>query len=262
MKKYCISVSEWDIRKQLFRFWYTSDGGFFLQDLLRLNKENKLCGISKYKTDNTFNGTRVVMPHYFATTQWDVKFTHHFDWNAHISWNWVLSGYGDDWTPKWASIKSFNLQEHNDWWPIFGFLFWWKYEDFRDKKENDIILTPEITDKFWYIEGKNVGIIVEWFYIPKYMIHWNNWKWSDFITFFSPVEGVRKLRLIPSLESSYGVIWLSCHYTKHDHTSAYWFAFSWAPWKIYDEHFCDNLSILYPYTKILDIKYQNLDYIT
>lgn len=261
MEKYYISVNENGIKKQVVKLTYTKDGWFFIQDRIRINQENKKCLIWKYKSDVLNNWERILTPHYYAMTSGDIKFTHHFDWNAHISWRWVISWYNEDGSPKGASIKSFNLNKTNDWGPMFSIMFWWNINVFRDTSLWDIILEPLIREKFEKLNWKYYGLILEFFYIPKSLIIWDNWIESDYINFYSSVEWWVKLRIIPSPKHHPWCIWVVCSYIKHGHISEVWFTMSWAPWTIYDERYCDVLSVIYPWSEPGELPYEKLDYI-
>lgn len=137
-KKHYVSLKMGKHLKQLFYISYTSDGGFFIQDLLRLKFDDKKCLVNKVSRVGTNEGPII----YSAQTSGDVKLTHHFDGCAHISGEGVLSRY-ENGVHIGASIKSFPLYLTNDGGPVFSFLFWGSKNHFRDSKGEDIILQFE-----------------------------------------------------------------------------------------------------------------------
>lgn len=249
MKKYYISLKTPTFSKQIFMLSYTKEGGIFFKDLVRISAQDKTCMISKITTDVTNHGVRTVKPSYVAFTSGEAKLTHHFDGRAQISGTGVLSGYEKDGTPKGASIRSFPLSSTNNGGPVFTFSAWGIEKACRDTKSNDIILTPETK----YIHSLNNdrelnAYIVKGFYILKKPIQeWaNSNEIPPIIGFNSPIEGPVELSLVPSPENLPGVIGLLATFGHHGFQDDFGFTLQGAPGYIYNDKFCDGLSIIYP----------------
>ena len=226
---------------------YTKDGGFFIKDLIRLNAQDKKCLIIKVTTDTDNHGVREANPSYRASTSGEAKLTHHFDGKAQISGEGVLSGFEKDGTPKGAGIQSFPLTTHNDGGAVFGFLTWGCQKSCRDSKSNDIILTPNLKYTHTSHSDKDLnGYVVKGFYILKKYISPNN-QIPQKIIYNNPIEGDIEITIVPSPEHIPGVIGLLATFSNHGFKDEFGFTLNGAPGRIYDKHFCDCLSIIYPF---------------
>jgi len=259
MNKTYISLNLGSQKKQIFMISYTKDGGFFIKDLIRLNTHNKKCLIFKFATDTYNNGIRIVDPIYSAFTSGEAKLTHHFDGKAHISGKGVISGYNNDDTPKGAGIQSFPLTFSNDGGPVFDFLVWGCEQNCRSYKKNDIILTSNLRREYNINTQNDLnGYTVKGFYILKKDIIPNNPIPSK-LTYYSHIAGNLDLTIVPSPNNVPGVIGLIATPSNHEFKTEFGFTLSGAPGQIYNKHFCDCLSIIYPFQG-LEKNYKNLDY--
>lgn len=260
MNKNYISLKMWTEYKQVLLIWYTKDWWFFIKDLIRKNQKEKTCTIIKIGSNVNNNWIRKAKPTYIAYTSWEAKFTHHYDWNAHISWAWVLSWYNQDGTPKWAHVKSFSLETSNDWGPIFWFSLRDKNNTLRNNKEWDILLEPNIEFVHDIFKEETVfnTYVIKWFYIPRSMI--KHEKIPKKIYFMSPIEWLLILNTIKPPINSKWVLWIYSTFLNtgmaEDHDV--WFSLSAWPWKIYN-NICESLCIMYPKNH-QDDKSINLDY--
>jgi len=245
--KYRIAIKVGDQVKDIFNIQYTSDGGFFFQDKIRINSNNKKCLILKAKSDCNHHGLRSVRPDYRAVTSGDVKFAHHFDGRSHISGKGVLSGYDKDGNPKGASLYAFKLSESNDTGAFFSMLFY-GWEFFRDTTKSSIILTPDERNIHTVDQGREDlnGIFVKALYFLK---EWLTPEQLSRKTLLcqSRIEGEVEVTLLPSPAKSPGLIGLFAAKAHHGFTAPFGFSMSGAPGKIDDKGFCDNLVIIYPH---------------
>ncbi len=259
MNKTYVSLNLGSLSKQIFMISYTKDGGFFIKDLIRQNVQDKKCLIYKFATDTDNHGKRTVTPSYRAFTTGEAKLTHHFDGSAHISGEGVLSGYDYNGKPKGAGIKSFPLNETNDGGPVFGFLVWGCEQSCRNAKKNDVVLTLNSSRIHSADINKELnGYTIEGFYILKALIKPNNPIPSKII-YHSAIVGYPELTIIPSPENIPGVIGLVATPSNHGFKEKFGFTLSGAPGQIYDKHFCDCLSIIYPLRETPK-NHINLDY--
>ncbi len=247
MHKTYIGLNLGNQAKQILMISYTKEGGFFIKDLIRINVKDKKCLIYKVVTDTKYHGIRTVTPSYTAFTSGEAKLTHHFDGNAQISGTGVISGYEKNGKPKGASIKSFPLNSINDGGPVFGFLTWGCDIACRNTKTQDIILTPELK----YIHSSDTtktlnGYAIKGFYILKKYISPNN-PIPQKVIYNSPIEGEIELTIVPSPDNVPGVIGLVATPSNHEFKNEFGFTLQGAPGEIYDKHFCDFLSIIYPF---------------
>lgn len=259
MNKTYISLNLGSQSKQIFMISYTKDGGFLIKDLMRLNAQDKKCLISKFATDTDNHGIRTVDPSYRAFTSGEAKLTHHFDGRAHISGEGVVSGYNEDGTSKGAGIKSFALTSNNDGGPVFGLLAWGCEKSCRDSKANDIILILDSRHIHSAHANKDLnGYVVKGFYILKSCITPNN-PIPPKVIYHNPIEGNIEVTIVPSPDNVPGVIGLLATPSNHGFKDEFGFTLSGAPGQIYDKHFCDCLSIIYPFQESSK-DYKNLDY--
>lgn len=259
MEKIYVSLNLGSHSKQIFMMSYTADGGFFIKDLVRINAKNKKCLVSKFATDINNHGIRTVTPSYKAFTSGEAKLTHHFDGNAQVSGQGVLSGYKEDGSHKGAGIKSFPLTTNNDGGPVFSFLNWGCEHSCRDSKKDDIVLTPDPRYIHSSHIGKNLnGYCLKGFYILKKCIIPHD-PIPPKVIYHSPIEGDVELTIIPSPEKVPGVIGLLATWVNHGFKDEFGFTLQGAPGQIYNDHFCDCLSIIYPFQQA-ETKYENLDY--
>lgn len=241
-----ISIKVGNIIKQILLVSYTRDGGLFVKDLIKFKSEEKCVEVVKFVSDTTNDGIRKVKPFYSQKTHGEVKLSHHADGWSHISGEGVLSGYEADGTPKGASIKSFPLTHTNDGGPFISFAVWGYERICRNAKETDILLIPNSEYIHPCHQGSILnGVVVKFFYFPK--SHFYQLSRTDkTFHFLSPIEGPLDLTLLPSPEHFFGVIGVVATWVNHGFTTPYGFTLQGAPGPIYNSHFCDNLSIIYP----------------
>lgn len=258
--KHTISLQINHSAKQIFKISYTSDGGYFVTDLIRYKQKNKKCIIAKFASDVLNHGKRTVTPHYQAYTTGEAKLSHHFDGRAQISGTGVLSGYDINGKPKGAAIQSFPLNKNNDSGPVFSFLVWGCGNLQRDKKDNDTLLIPN--DKYIHSADRDLSLnayVVKGFYLLKSWFPPGQTALDD-ITFRSKIEGDVKLTIVPSPPKTPGVIGLLATKANHCFKAKFGFTLSGAPGQIYNNRFCDSLNIIYPFIGS-SIPGQNLDYV-
>ncbi|HRH23191.1 MAG TPA: hypothetical protein PK295_01015 [Candidatus Magasanikbacteria bacterium] len=244
--------------KDIFSIGYTSDGGFFFQDKVRINFEERKCAVIKTKTDVNHHGIASRKCDYFVSTSGDVKMAHHLDGRAHISGKGVNSGYISG-NPKGAAIESFRLTETNDGGAVWTMLLW-GIDLFRDAVKKSIVLVPD--DRFIHsahrVEELNA-------YEIKALYFLKNWFTSEQLlqTKFlcqSPIEGLVEVTLVPSPPKCPGIIGLFATRGIHGFNSNFGFSMSGAPSKVDSLGFCQGLGILYPYIDD-KVKIDTLDFV-
>lgn len=250
MKQAYISLKTEQFNKQIFLVGYTKDGGFYFKDLLRIDKENKKCLVEKATADILNHGERIVTPHYTAVTSGEAKITHHYDGNAQISGTGVISGFYEDGNPKGAGIKSFPLYSNNNGGPVFSFLVWGCEYACRDAQDKDFLIIPN--DQYIHTSNRDKNLNayeIKGFYLLKEWFNPNDLQ-KDIVTYRSNIAGEVQLKLIPSPEKTPGVIGLLAAKSNHGFKDQFGFTLSAAPGKVYNNQYCESLSIIYPYQKI------------
>lgn len=243
---------QWKIYK-LFTVGYYQDGGYFITDLsqtswytyiaskIHLSWKNKIREPISIPTD---------MENTYSILLNNPKISHHIDWNAHISWTGIISWYYEDGSPKWLSIKSWDLHWYNDGWPMFGFNFWLKIlEDFPEIKMDDsklfkkyhlIINGPIIVD-LRKDSTEDFDYIIEGYYIHKNHLPKDMQDWM----------------LIPKLHPTYGLVWLVPIHSPIESPYIFWilcikdplcnnsecFSYAGAPWVINEDWSWDLLCV-------------------
>ncbi len=190
------------------------------------------------------------------------KLSHHIDGKAHISWNWIISWYDKNWKSKWMSIKSFNLNSKNDWWPVFWFHikkeylnlfkkmdFWELNKNLRKKKSHLII--PE---KFLlnYKKNNKIDYIwIEWFYFHKSELPKSFYKdWiNDYLYKQHPIYWEIKLYPLATPDQCpyiFGLFfYLPSLLPKEKNTKYIPFVFWWSPWEIKSDWSWECINIMY-----------------
>ena len=259
MKQYRVSLKIDDKIKDIFSITYTSDGGFFFQDKVRINFEDKKCMIIKLKSDVNHHGIAERKIDYSAVTSGDVKMTHHLDGKAHISGEGVTSGYDDEGSPKGAAIESFKLTKSND-----GGKFWcmslWGFDSLRDTTKKSIILIPD--DQYIHshhheeylnaYEIMAIYLLKDWL-TPEQLL-------QSTVVCQSPIEGRINVTLVPSPTKCPGIIGLWATRGARRLKSNFGFTMSGAPGKIDRSGFCDGLSLIYPAVDV-ECETENLDFL-
>ena len=130
LKKYTCRICithEWKIYK-LFSIGYYPDGWYFITDLSQVNWWNYIASKIHYNPIWKERRKSFLLPIDYNNTYYfwvrNPKISHHIDWKAHISWNWIKSWYDSNGEAKWLSIKSWSLHKGNDGWPMFIFNIW------------------------------------------------------------------------------------------------------------------------------------------
>jgi len=256
-----IALAHNDFCKQILKVGYSSDGGYWIQDLLRMQNDKQECGIFKYATDINNHGRRKAPILYSAYTSGNVKLSHHSDGRAQISGEGVLSGYNQDGTPKGAAIMSFPLHTTNDGGMVFSFLFWGIQNIKRDGQVTDYILKIDKNRiRNHHQDMRLNAYAIEGYYILKQDLP-DGFDYSRTITYNNPIAGVIELTLIPSPDITPGVLGLGATLGHHDFNTELGFTLSGAPGLIYDKKYCDGLSMIYP-NKIHEDKGINLNFST
>jgi hypothetical protein len=248
IKPIYISLNHNGIVKQIFLINYLNDGSFFVKDLVRINLEEKNCSILKIISDCQNTGTRLFKPSRqdIDYTDGDVKLSHHYSGKAHISGDNVTSGWDEDGKPKGFAIDSFPLLEVNDGGPVFVFQVW-GLNYLRNAKTRDYVLTPDKKYIHPDHQNKNLkGFAIKGFYIKKTELVEQLGLIPNLLNYYSSVEGHIELQLIPSPENCPGIIGILSTFGPQPINDPCGFILSGAPGEIYNNKYCDTLSIMYP----------------
>lgn len=234
--------------KQVLKVGYSSDGGYWIQDLVRYGQRNKECSILKIATDVQNHGHRFLTASYQAFTSGDLKLSHHFDGRAQISGTGVISGYEPDGVPRGAAVQSFKLNETNDGGPVFTFMTWGCENLKRAGANDDLCLIPD--GRFIHSEERDRrlnGIAIKGYYLLKEKLP-KDFDFSKQLRCQSPIDGTLFLHLVQSPVTTPGVLGFLATFGWCGFTEPFGFTLSGAPGQVYDQRYCDGLSVIYPHT--------------
>lgn len=216
MKSYRINLKVDNKYIPLFTIGYTSDGGFFVKDLIN---DSKKFVISKFFISQDIMGNfgNHHIPLENSETYSSVnspKITHHVDGNCHVSGAGIVSGFYKFFNkPKGVFSKGINLENNvNDGGPIFIFgisnieeirKISREYKNGIDIDERGIIIDPYFSDT----SSNNYSFILEFFYFLKRDNN-NLSNNSEYFSFRHINYGIVPLRLLPCPEQCPGYIGL------------------------------------------------------
>lgn len=247
----------------LFTLGYTSDGGFFVKDMIGGDGEYLIYKmIVPLKAAQKFGNNYIPfseskLEHWITSNS--PKVTHHVDGNGHISGFGITSGFDEDFRPKGISSQSVKLGiMNNDGGPIFQFVV----RDLSKIASNDCIKGILITERnqivnFYEAPKDQDGccFLLEFFYFPKDTIR--NLKVDEATGSFSfphPGFGIVPLKYIPSPDHVPGIIGVFTQKFSREvgkgcisFPSEYVFALNGAPGKVINGKF-EQISIIYPYS--------------
>lgn len=216
MKSYRINLKVDNKYISLFTIGYTSDGGFFVKDLINDNKKFVISKIFIPQNIMSNFGNHYI-PLKDSETYSSVnspKITHHIDGNCHVSGIGIVSGFYKFFNkPKGVFSRGINLENNiNDGGPIFGFginnIEEIKktnrvYKNGIDIDGKGIIIDPYFSDT----SSNNYSFILEFFYFLKRKnINLSND--SEYFSFRHINYGIVPLRLLPCPEQCPGYIGL------------------------------------------------------
>ncbi len=196
----------------IFNVGYSSDGGFFLIDLI--GGGDYLVGKARLKMawQNKLGSLTAPM--------WDTRFTtkhpklsHHLDGSVQISGEGIVSGFFPlTRRAKAVSTKSFNLIDCNhDGGPQVGFCVW-GLEKLTKPSDNpgDVCISTEVQfDNHLCPPKDNPCFVVEAFYYPKKLLP--TYLEAGRHTFRYKNLGIVPMIFVPSPEHSPGVLGLVCY---------------------------------------------------
>lgn len=256
----------------LFLIGYTSDGGFFIKDLIN-NGKSFLIGIESIPYMIMRKAGSFALPLdkiEFWESNNSPKLTYHKDGTLHVSGGGVFSGkYKFFPNTKGASTKNMSLEENNnDGGPIIGFYIP-KVNDLpiKKKEENSILVRKkdQIIDwRYEKLDSEKYGIELEIFYISKAKT--NNLKKGDNIPFPYRGIGTVPLKYIPTPKKSPGSLGIVTRkFKKYKDNSNYIFTLNGGASPISKDGTFKNITIFYPHDEeskkfYEDQKIRNLDY--
>lgn len=216
MKSYRVNLKINNEFISLFTIGYTSDGGFFVKDLIN---DNKKFVISRFFIPRNIMSN--FGNHYIPLENSEIyssvnspKITHHVDGNCHVSGAGIVSGFYKFFNkPKGIASKGINLENNvNDGGPIFIFgisnieeiqKMCRTYKDGIDIDEKGIIIDPYFSNT----NSNNYSFILEFFYFLKRENN-NLSNNSGYFSFRHINYGIVPLRLLPCPEQCPGYIGL------------------------------------------------------
>lgn len=216
MRSYRINLKINNEYISLFTIGYTSDGGFFVKDLIN---DNKKFAISKIPISRNImskfgNHHILIEKCKIYSSVNSPKITHHVDGNCHVSGIGIVSGFYKFFNkPKGVFSNGINLENNiNDGGPIFIFGIS-NIEEIKktsraykrgiDISEKGIIIDPYFSDK----SSNNYSFILEFFYFLK-KENSNLSNDSEYFSFRHINYGIVPLRLLPCPEQCPGYIGL------------------------------------------------------
>jgi len=266
--KFHINIEYQDKFFTLFLLGYTSDGGFFVKDLIndggefvvmksRIPQEAmRQFGIHKISIDKCN----------FWTCKHSPKMTHHVNGNVHVSGDEIISGFYKFFSgPKGIFSKGMDLNKRdNDGGPFFIFNTQ-NLPDTKCKVKNSIFIgkNDQLIDQYYKPKNeKDYSFVLEFFYLPKSEIQKINLA-RGIIPFRHINYGIVDLKYIPAPEQSPGFIAVFTRVVaKENPDNSFSFSLNGGTSKLLPNGEHEQISIIYPHnkemTKGLTIK--NLDF--
>ncbi|MFZ2310452.1 MAG: hypothetical protein WAW11_02820 [Patescibacteria group bacterium] len=214
MKNFHVNIIINEKPVPLFVIGYTSDGGFFVKDLINDNKKFVISKITiPERVMNTFGNHHIYLDKCKTYSSYNSpKITHHVDGNCHISGHGIISGFYKFFKgAKGVFSKSINLRENNnDGGPIFIFginnieeikKLNIKYKKGIDIKERDVIIDKYFSNP----NSQNFSFILEFFYFLKNKDNQSFFSDNSF-SFKHRNYGIIPLKYLPCPENSPGYI--------------------------------------------------------
>ncbi len=248
VKKYNCRICIYDNEKiyKIATIWYLKDCGYFITWLFNHPDFEYIASkiSNKGQIENKISeGSIFHVPfdekNMFTLTLNKPKISHHLDWTAHISWDWIRSWYYDDGTPKWLSIESWNLHNSNDWWPLFWFYIWSELLHFFEPVELDekILNKPHFLFPWEKCHDlrKNKEepfmYVIDWFYMHKSELPDDM---KDWITFLKQHKKYWLMEFFPIKSPPEAPYILLLHVSRKNlnYSNNTLFSYSWAPWII------------------------------
>lgn len=243
----CLEIN-WLIYK-VFTIGYYEDGGYFITDLIDL--DNKYYKANKIRCTSIPAGTSVPFEenseNSYSIKLRKPKISHHIDGKAHISWDGIISWYLNG-EPKWLSVLSGNLNNLNDWGPMFVFHIWkMALEKFtqiskdileKENKKNYAVLHSEYSVDIRKYKSEEFGYLIEWYYVPKEAFIKAK---RNIINIQHPLYGLTPLYCLFSPPQCPYVFWIAC--IKDHKCDERIFSFTGAPWIIQNDDSWDIIGI-------------------
>lgn len=252
--KYYINLEYKKTYYKLFILGYTSDGGFFVKDLINDGGEyliiKMLIPPPKIRKFGEYKIRMEKCQHWITVNS--PKITHHINGITHISGQGIMSGFYKFFSGhKGVVSQSMDLEErNNDGGPIF--IFHVKNLPLTKEKNKDNIyikLTDQIIDFYRKPTCENdYSFALEFFYLPKAAITKYLNVATGMITFSHPNYGIVPLKYIPPPHNAPGAL---CIFTrvmsKGDGGNQFAFSLNGGAGTILNKGDFEHLSIVYPY---------------
>lgn len=266
--KFYINIEYQNSFFTLFVLGYTSDGGFFVKDLINDGGEFLIIKFSiPPEAMREFGEHKIREENIdFWKSSKSPKITHHIDGNVHISGAGIMSGFYDFFNkPKGVFSKGMNLNERdNDGGPLFVF----GVQNLPRTKcmtKNSVLIknSDQFLDPCYGPKNKEDGaFVLEFFYLPKSAVSKIDLKRGT-ILFRHINYGVVNLKYIPAPSKSPGFIAiLPKIIAKEDESKSFSFSLHGGTTKLLPSGFHEQISIVYPRRKELTkgSKVKNLDF--
>lgn len=255
-----------NILYKLFTIWYYNDWWYFITDLFNNSDYEYIA--TKISTNWKKIREKFHLPVDYNNTYKislsNPKISHHIDWNAHISWKWIISGYNIDWSSKGLSIKSWSLYWCNNWGPLFWFNIWvnmlndFSIIEFNEKimKKPHLIIPDNYCKDLRQNDDEKFNYRIDVFYIHKSELPENM---NDSVRFYQPHKYFWLMELIPikSPPESPFIFWIFIWKDSLIYNPDF-FSYSWAPWIIQENWNWEILSLFL--NKKWNSKFKTLDY--
>ena len=242
---------------RLFLLGYTSDGGFFVKDLINDGKEFLVMkALISNRIMQQFGEYSIDMKKCkFWSCVNSPKLTHHIDGTVHISGTGIMSGfYNFSSGTKGASTKSMDLRKRdNDGGPVF-ILYVADLPDIENNKKSaksvlirkrDQIIDPYFRSK----KEDDKAFALEFFYLPKHTIQGLDLS-TGTIDFIHPNYGTVPLKYIPAPDHAPGIIGVFTRVTgKNGDRRLFSFSLNGGTTKMLENGNYEQLIIAYPHDK-------------
>src|SRR3989338_5246526 len=253
---------------ELFKLGHTSDGGFFVQDLLSGGGKyliNKMSVPSQRKRG--FGASNVAMKKgkYWTATK-SPKLTHHIDGLVQVSGEGIPSGFYNFFSGhKGISTQSMNLtKRNNDGGPIFTFFtrnlpetgYEVKHSIVIDKYEQ--VIDPYKSPK----SNEDCAFSIEFYYFPKEILNNVNLE-NGTISFRHPSYGIVPLKYVPAPGHAPGLIcMMTLVFTKGNDNGQFSFSLGGGASADLKNGEFEHLFIIYPHVDEMvgNQKIRNLDF--
>lgn len=266
--KFYINIEYQDKFFTLFLLGYTSDGGFFVKDLINDGGEfivmkSKISQGAMMK----FGTHKISMDKIdFWRCKHSPKMTHHINGNVHVSGEGIISGFYKFFSgPKGVFSKGMDLNKRdNDGGPLFIFSTQ-NLPDTECEVKNGIFInkSDQLIDQYYKPENEeDYSFVLEFFYLPKSEIQNINLARGN-VPFRHINYGIVDLKYIPAPEQSPGFIAVFTRIvTKENPANSFSFSLNGGTSKLLPSGEHEQIGIIYPYNEemVKDFKVKNLDF--